>query len=73
MNNLFKPAKIQFDELSINQLSNNSGIFMGKNTQMYWSTGVRSCSGFGTLAGKNNQAFQNIHLVHPESREGSTS
>jgi hypothetical protein len=67
------PAIIDFDDVTISHLSSNSGVFMGKNSQMFWSSNIQRRSGFGSLTGKCNRALCNIHLVQPDGRsmEGS--
>ncbi len=61
--NLRSP-QIIFDDLTVNTVKNNAGVFIGKNTQKNWETTISSCnSGFGTISGDDNQLSYNTHLV----------
>ncbi|MDW4509728.1 hypothetical protein [Priestia megaterium] len=56
--------QIIFDDLTVNAVKNNAGVFIGKNVQQNWETTISSCnSGFGTIAGDDNQISYNTHLV----------
>ncbi|KRE01916.1 MULTISPECIES: hypothetical protein [Priestia] len=61
--NLRSP-QIVFDDLTVNAVKNNAGVFIGKNVQQNWETTItRSNSGFGTISGDDNQLSYNTHLV----------
>lgn len=60
--NLRSP-QIIFDDLTVNTVKNNAGVFIGKNTQKNWETTISSNSGFGTISGDDNQLSYNTHLV----------
>ncbi len=61
--NLRSP-QIVFDDLTVNAVKNNAGVFIGKNVQQNWKTTISSSnSGFGTISGDDNQLSYNTHLV----------
>lgn len=45
---------IAFNNIRINSLSSNSGVFAGQNFQCLWYTDSSEQSGFGTVAGNEN-------------------
>ncbi|MGP4081361.1 hypothetical protein ACTWQL_15760 [Pseudalkalibacillus sp. R45] len=55
---------IIFDTININNLSDNSGVFNGENTQTHWTTQKKENYGLGTAIGENNLFFQNINVVY---------
>jgi hypothetical protein len=58
------PPLIQFDSIHVNAISDGSGIFIGTNTQVYWTTSGKSNSGLGEVSGENNYVVNNINTVH---------
>jgi hypothetical protein len=61
--NLSSP-QIVFDDITVNAVKNNAGVFIGKNVQQNWETIINSSnSGFGTISGDDNQLSYNTHLV----------
>ncbi|MFP7735145.1 hypothetical protein ACLHDF_17325 [Priestia aryabhattai] len=56
--------QIVFDDITVNAVKNNAGVFIGKNVQQNWETTINSSnSGFGTISGDDNQLSYNTHLV----------
>ncbi|MCM3705287.1 MULTISPECIES: hypothetical protein [Cytobacillus] len=64
-----KSPKIIFNNLNVDLLENNSGIFMGKNRQFYWSSAGKTHSGFGAIYGQENEISHNTHFVLKETAE----
>lgn len=59
-----RSPQIFFDDLTVNAVKNNAGVFIGKNVQQNWETTIISSnSGFGTILGDDNQISYNTHLV----------
>ncbi|MGM0790698.1 MAG: hypothetical protein ACQEUD_11480 [Bacillota bacterium] len=73
MKKIIGPAKIHFDDIFIGQISDSSGIFLGKNRQKNWSSHMNGTSGFGSIAGYRNKILSNIHLVQPDRKEREES
>jgi hypothetical protein len=56
--------QIVFDEITVNAVEDNAGVFIGKNHQFNWKTTISSSnSGFGTVSGDDNQISYNTHLI----------
>ncbi|NGY86254.1 hypothetical protein F6Y05_13215 [Bacillus megaterium] len=59
-----RSPQIIFDDLTVNTVKNNAGVFIGKNMQKNWETTISGDnSGFGTISGDDNQLSYNTHLV----------
>ncbi|SDN31705.1 hypothetical protein SAMN04487897_102485 [Paenibacillus sp. yr247] len=58
------PPLIQFDSIHVNAIADASGIFIGTNTQVYWSTSGKGNSGLGEVRGDNNCVLNNINTVY---------
>ncbi|TXK82540.1 hypothetical protein [Paenibacillus sp. N3.4] len=58
------PPLIQFDSIHVTAISDASGIFIGTNTQIYWSTSGKQNSGLGSVSGANNYVLNNINTVY---------
>jgi hypothetical protein len=63
-------ANIRFKTLKVNQIKNNSGIFYGQNTPVYWQHTGKNSEGFGKVAGKGNLISRNFTRAE-RSREES--
>ncbi|TYR73192.1 hypothetical protein FZC79_20035 [Rossellomorea vietnamensis] len=55
-----------FDTLDVHEVENNSGVFIGRNRQLYWQSTERSRSGFGGISGHNQHHSDSAHLVLKE-------
>lgn len=56
--------QIIFDDITVNTVKDNAGVFIGKNHQFHWETTISSShSGFGTVSGNDNQIAYNKHLI----------
>jgi hypothetical protein len=62
MNPLRHRPFVQFDSINVNALENNSGVFVGTNTQMYWSSHSNHKYGLGRITGKHNGVAKNINV-----------
>jgi hypothetical protein len=61
---VLEPPLIQFDSIHVNAISEASGIFIGTNTQIYWSTSGKNNSGLGSISGEYNEVRNNINTVY---------
>ncbi|MEW9699903.1 hypothetical protein [Paenibacillus sp. SI8] len=61
---VLEPPLIQFDSIHVNAISDASGIFIGTNTQINWSTSGKDNSGLGSVSGENNRVEHNINAVY---------
>ncbi|WP_281974499.1 hypothetical protein [Halobacillus litoralis] len=50
----------------MNVLKNNSGIFVGPNTQNQWDTHEKHNAALGTVVGEANILAYNINVIHDE-------
>lgn len=55
--------KISFNTIQVNSITNASGIFVGNNTQMNWSSHNKENIGFGTVDGNQNRLKGNHNIV----------
>ena len=56
--------QIVFDDITVNAVKDNAGVFIGKNRQFNWKTTISSSnSGFGTISGDDNQISYNKHFI----------
>ncbi|MFC7391756.1 spore germination protein [Scopulibacillus cellulosilyticus] len=64
-----KSVDVNFEQLSINNIDSNSGIFIGNNHANGWSYSHKSNNGFGTISGQVKDAiqiiFDNDHVDMP--------
>ncbi|NQX60459.1 hypothetical protein [Paenibacillus qinlingensis] len=58
------PPLIQFDSIHVNSITDASGIFIGTNAQVNWSTSGKSNSGLGEVSGEHNVVWNNINTVY---------
>jgi hypothetical protein len=61
---VLEPPLIQFDSIHVNAISDASGIFIGTNTQIYWSQNGKENSGLGSVSGECNEVRNNINTVY---------
>ncbi|MFD0697859.1 hypothetical protein ACFQZT_27680 [Paenibacillus sp. GCM10027628] len=61
---VLEPPLIQFDSIHVNSISDASGIFIGTNLQVYWSTSGKTNNGLGEVSGENNVLLNNINTVY---------
>ncbi|SFJ15362.1 hypothetical protein [Thermoflavimicrobium dichotomicum] len=59
-----KMVHIQFNQIHVHLISNCSGIFVGSNTQMNWSSREKTNSGSGVICGDEISVLHNIHVVY---------
>jgi hypothetical protein len=56
-------SAIIFNNILVNAIDTNSGIFVGTNNQWYWNTGEKINEGFGTVRGKENLFCYTLSIV----------
>ncbi|WLD93298.1 hypothetical protein [Alkalihalobacillus sp. AL-G] len=56
--------KVQFDTIQIHNISANSGVFNGENSQNRWTTQCKENSGLGAVIGDGNILMNNINVIH---------
>ncbi|MRH44502.1 hypothetical protein GH741_17800 [Aquibacillus halophilus] len=54
---------ISFDEINVNVIESNAGIFIGTNSQSFWRTFSKQNHGLGTISGNHNQTSNNSNVV----------
>ena len=57
------PADISLNNININSIASNSGVFAGCNTQYLWCSNRKSQSGFGTVSGEDNTLESPYNVV----------
>jgi hypothetical protein len=55
---------IQFNQIQVHLISDSSGIFVGSNTQMNWSSNEKTNSGCGVICGDEISVLHNIHVIY---------
>ncbi|MDR6878608.1 hypothetical protein [Bacillus sp. 3255] len=55
---------IQFDAIHVNAISDASGIFIGTNTQVNWSSSAKVNMGLGEVSGENNYVVNNFNTIY---------
>jgi hypothetical protein len=63
LENIRSNPYVQFDNINVNAIDTNAGIFIGTNGQNNWSSNNNTKSGFGSLFGKFNLVSKNINIV----------
>ncbi|MEA4848604.1 MAG: hypothetical protein VB106_15350 [Clostridiaceae bacterium] len=56
-------VRIEFGDLTIEQISNSSGVFTGDNLQVKWRSCRKVDEGFGILEGDSNRSMYNQSAV----------
>ncbi|MNR01340.1 hypothetical protein D3C85_1171410 [compost metagenome] len=67
LNNLpgpLDPPLIQFDAIHVNSIAGGSGIFIGTNAQVNWSTSSKANNGLGEVSGELNVVCNNVNTVY---------
>jgi hypothetical protein len=57
-----KRAFVQFDSIKVNSIEANSGIFVGTNSQINWSSISHQKAGFGKIVGHYNAVSKNFNF-----------
>lgn len=55
---------IQFDAIHVNSIADGSGIFIGTNTQILWSSSAKVNSGVGEISGEHNRIEQVTNVIY---------
>ncbi|WP_189009786.1 hypothetical protein [Paenibacillus marchantiophytorum] len=58
------PPVIQFDSIHVITIGDASGIFVGTNMQILWTTSSKANSGMGEVSGENNYVINNVNTVY---------
>jgi hypothetical protein len=56
-------ARIFFDYIKVDSLSDSSGIFSGENRQKGWRHVRETKQGFGSVSGDNNTVSDSVHVL----------
>lgn len=56
-------VKIELGSITIDQVSNVSGVFSGDNHHYGWRYSSKTNEGFGSVIGSNNQTVRHTHVV----------
>jgi hypothetical protein len=56
-------ARIYFKDLNIEEISNSSGVFSGRNLQVGWRHSKKTSEGFGSLSGDKNVIVGNLNVL----------
>jgi hypothetical protein len=56
-------VRIFFNDLRIDQISNSSGVFSGRNMQTKWKHSKKINEGFGSLSGDKNITAGNRNVI----------
>lgn len=59
-----EPPLIEFDAIHVNSITDGSGIFIGTNIQVNWSTSGKGNNGLGEINGDHNYVLYNINTVY---------
>lgn len=55
---------VQFDSIKIQQVGGNSGVFVGSNLQINWSSQIKTNSALGTVIGSHNNFQSNMNIIY---------
>ncbi|MBB6453129.1 hypothetical protein HNQ94_001577 [Salirhabdus euzebyi] len=58
-----KNPSISFDEINVNVIESNAGIFIGNNNQSLWRMFSKQNHGLGSISGNNNTTHHNKNIV----------
>ncbi|MGG1514160.1 hypothetical protein ABE504_02025 [Paenibacillus oryzisoli] len=61
---LLDPPAIQFDAIHVNAITEGSGIFIGTNTQVLWSSSAKVNKGVGEISGEHNRIEQVTNVIY---------
>lgn len=53
---------VTFNNIVVNSLNTNAGIFVGTNSQSNWNSGSNSKSGFGSVLGTRNVITRSVNI-----------
>jgi hypothetical protein len=53
---------VTFNNILVNSLNTNAGIFVGTNSQSNWSSGSNNKSGFGSVLGTRNVISRSVNI-----------
>lgn len=56
-------ARIEFNDLKIDYISDASGVFTGNNIQIKWKTYPVINQGYGELTGNSNKYINNKNII----------
>ncbi|MFC4321278.1 hypothetical protein [Litchfieldia salsa] len=58
-----KNPYVTLQDINVNVIQTNAGIFIGTNRQSYWSTHSKANHGLGSISGNGNKTFRNVNIV----------
>ncbi|MBY0099525.1 hypothetical protein H0185_22435 [Mesobacillus maritimus] len=62
--------QITFEDITVSNIEDNSGVFIGKNYQFYWRSIIkRNNSAFGEVIGNENKLSNNTHIVLNDDKD----
>lgn len=56
--------QVEIGTIQIQYISGNSGIFVGSNLPVNWSSQLKSNSAGGTVAGDGNILYQSMNIIY---------
>lgn len=59
-----KSMQVHFDSIKIQQISGNSGVFVGSNLQLNWCSKTKINSALGTVIGSHNLLQANMNVIY---------
>lgn len=57
-------AHVHFGNLTVNAITNASGVFIGTNVQYGWSSHGKENTGFGSVTGYANKLYRNTSILN---------
>lgn len=57
---------IRFKNLTIDEVTQSSGVFSGTNRQLFWNHRKKINEGYGAVSGEHNQTNHNRNIVRDE-------
>lgn len=52
-------VKVQYKSISVQHITNSSGVFFGGNVQYRWKVQKKTSAGFGNVKGNGNEIKRN--------------
>ncbi|WP_226530403.1 hypothetical protein [Metabacillus niabensis] len=52
-------VKVQYKSISVQHITNSSGVFFGDNVQYRWRVQKKTSKGFGDVKGSGNKIIRN--------------
>jgi hypothetical protein len=55
---------VHFDQINVNAMETNSGVFVGTNTQSGWSSHNKTNTNISGISGDFNKVESNINVIY---------